>query len=140
MAESRKGLYMCAWCGRMFANPGSESRILNGVRVCRRPCSLRPLYQTEASTGGKADTIRWAGEHVVLTGREVAALQHLLGKGGSHLIEELERGKPMDRTLRSALRRLGTAFTPSRSPVTFVLAPEARAHWSLRFVRSGAPR
>lgn len=109
MAERREKPLACAWCGRLFSSPQSESRILNGVRVCRRPCSLRPLYQTE---GGAVGTIRWAGEHVVLTSREVDALQRLLGKDGSHLIDELDRGGALNRTLRTALQRLGTGFAP----------------------------
>jgi hypothetical protein len=70
----------------------------------------------------------------VLTDREVSALQLLLGKDGQGLIDELGR-RPVSRSLKAALRKLGTGFAPSRSPVTFLLVEESENRWSLRFVK-----
>jgi hypothetical protein len=121
----------CAWCGRVFTNLRSETRILNGERVCRRPCSLRPLYISEGHEVGR---IRWAGEHIQLTDREVTAIQRLLGKDGQGLIDELAR-RPLSRSLKAALRKLGAGFAPSRSPVAFRVVEEKRDRWSVRFIK-----
>ena len=71
----------------------------------------------------------------MLTDKEVGALQRLLGKDGQALIDELGR-RPVSHTLKVALRKLGTGFAPSRSPVGFRMVQESKASWSLRFIKS----
>lgn len=135
MSATPVRVHGCAWCGRIFSKPRSESRMMNGERVCRRPCSLRPLYQRDGDEVGR---IRWAGEHVVLTSKQVEALQRLLGKDGQHLIEELGREGPLSGDLTTALQQLAAGFAPPRSPVTFLIAQESESFWSLRFVKPDA--
>ena len=70
----------------------------------------------------------------MLTDGEVGALQRLLGKDGQGLIDELGR-RPLSRSLKAALRKLGAGFAPSRSPVGFRVVQESKGRWSLRFIK-----